>query len=127
MKKLVMLCLSFVMLVGVSGCGSKESETWKDELGEENKIVVGTSADYPPFEYKDDSGNFVGFDMEMAKLLGEYLSTEDEKYEVVIQNMTFSTIVSAVQSGQVDLGISGFTYDPKEKLLSQLHTTIQLR
>lgn len=116
MKKLLMACLSLVMLVGVSGCGSKESATWQDELGEENKIVIGTSADYPPFEYKDDSGNFVGFDMEMAKILGEYLSTEDEKYEVVIQNMTFSTIVSAVQSGQVDLGISGFTYDPKRKV-----------
>ena len=34
-------------------------------------IVVGTSADYPPYEFTDAKGEFVGFDMDLIRAIGE--------------------------------------------------------
>ena len=41
-----------------------------------DKLVVGTSADYPPYEFTDASGNFVGFDMDLVRAIGEKMGRE---------------------------------------------------
>lgn len=72
------------------------------------KLVVGTSPDFAPMEFKDVSSGeieYVGSDIELAKYLAEKLGVELE-----IKAMEFSAIQQAVQSGTVDAGISGFAY-----------------
>lgn len=77
----------------------------------EDKLVVYTSADFPPFEYMDDANNFAGFDIdmfnEMAKLMG---------VEVEFVNIAFDSIISGVQSGACDIGLSGFTVNDERKV-----------
>lgn len=71
------------------------------EIQERGKIVFGTSADYPPYESIDASGNFVGFDMDLARAVGEKLGVEVE-----IQDMPFDTLIAAVQEGKIDAVIA---------------------
>lgn len=112
MKKLFLVLISVLILVG---CTTKEEnlETWETNLIEKGKIYVGTSPDYPPFETLDDNGNIIGFDIDVF----EAIVSKIEGYEVVWEKMEFDTIVSSVQAGTVDFGVSGFSYDPEKQVL----------
>ena len=117
MKKLLVV---LVMLLVLVGCGSSNGgqeavtgEPWEVNLIEKGKIIVGTSPDYPPFETLDDAGKIVGFDIDVF----EAVVGQIDGYEVEWQAMEFDTIVSAVQTGTVDFGVSGFSYDPEKQVL----------
>ncbi len=64
------------------------------------KITVGLSADYPPFEFKQGE-DIVGFDVDLAKAIGEQLGVEVE-----IKDMSFAVLFNALNSGEIDLIIS---------------------
>jgi polar amino acid transport system substrate-binding protein len=72
------------------------------------KLVVGTEAQYAPYEFKDLDANFVGCDMFLAQKIADALGV---KLEIV--DMSFDGIIPAVQAGQVDLGIAAFTNTPE--------------
>ena len=69
-------------------------------------LVLGTSADYPPFEYVDENGEFAGFDIELIQEISRRMDLEVE-----IQDMPFDSLLAAVQEGKIDLSISAFNYD----------------
>ena len=60
-------------------------------------IQIGTSADYPPYESKDQSNNFVGFDMDLIREVGKRSG-----HDVQIVDMSFDGLIAAVQAGKVD-------------------------
>ncbi|MDD3632076.1 MAG: transporter substrate-binding domain-containing protein, partial [Atribacterota bacterium] len=68
------------------------------------KIIVGTSADWPPFEWVDASNNFVGFDMDLLKVIAK-----SHGYDVEILDIGFDSLIPALQSGKVDLLAAGMT------------------
>ena len=130
LKKMLVLALSAAMLLTVlTGCGSSETAAPQDEQATEaqaeeqsaaeastlleqikakGKLVVGTEAQYAPYEFKDLDANFVGCDMWLAQQIADSLGVELE-----IVDMSFAGIIPAVQSGQVDLGIAAFTNTPE--------------
>ena len=69
--------------------GSKEYALVKD-----GTLTVGTSAEYAPFEYKDDNGDYQGFDLELIKAIGDKLGLDVEYV-----NNDFDTLVPGVASG----------------------------
>ncbi|HOB87601.1 MAG TPA: basic amino acid ABC transporter substrate-binding protein [Bacillota bacterium] len=79
----------------LAGCG-----------GGENVLVVGTNADFLPFEFYDDEGNIVGFDIDLAQAIAEILGME-----LRVEHMDFKGLVAAVQSGRVDVAIAAMTID----------------
>ncbi len=98
MKKLLAVCMCAIMAAGLlSGCGSKGSVTGKDTL------IVGTNAEFPPFEYVDDNGEPDGFDIALIKAIGEKMGKQVE-----VQNMEFDSLVSSIGS-KIDLAIAGMT------------------
>ncbi len=110
MKKLVALLLTLIILTSCSS--NEEAAVYTDELITQGTLIVATSPDYPPYESIDEStGEIVGFDIDVMETIAENLDLE-----ISWQSMEFSTIVSAVQTGQVDLGISGFSYDPQKQV-----------
>ena len=112
MKKMFKIAAVAAMVLGCSACSNTQEETtWENQLIEENKLIVGISPDYPPYESLEN-GEMVGFDVDMMAELEKYLGVEVE-----FEQMTFSTIVDAVNLGQVDVGVSGFTYDPERQVL----------
>ena len=130
LKKIMVLALSAAMLLTVlTGCGSSETaatqapqateapaaeqpaaeaSTLLEQIKAKGKLVVGTEAQYAPYEFKDFDANFVGCDMWLAQQIADSLGVELE-----IVDMSFAGIIPAVQSGQVDLGIAAFTNTPE--------------
>lgn len=101
MKRLLALVLALALIVVCfAGCGSKE------------KLVMGTNAEFPPYEFVDDNGNIVGIDAEIAKAVAEKMG-----YELEIRDMKFDSLITAVQSGNIDFALAGMTVN-EERLLS---------
>lgn len=66
-------------------------------------LIVGTNAEFPPFEYVDDNGEPDGFDIALIKAIGEKLGVEVE-----VENMEFASLVSSIGS-KIDVAIAGMT------------------
>lgn len=77
------------------------------------KLIVGTSADYPPYESIDANGNFVGFDMDLIRAVGEKLGVEVE-----IRDMPFDSLIASLQKGKIDAVIAAMqaTAEREEKV-----------
>jgi ABC-type amino acid transport substrate-binding protein len=77
------------------------------------KIVLGTSADYAPYEFhKSINGKdtIIGFDIEIAKAIAKDLGVELE-----IKDMKFDGLLAALQAGNIDMVIAGMTPDDERK------------
>ena len=71
------------------------------------ELHMGTNANFPPYEYHeyvDDVDTIVGIDAEVAAAIADYLG-----YELVIDDMEFGAIITAVQTGKIDFGMAGMT------------------
>lgn len=81
-------------------------------VGCDNRPVlkVATNAFFPPFESYDESMNFVGIDMDLAREIGDRLG-----YKVVIENMEFDSVISSVQAGTHNIGMAGLTVTEARK------------
>jgi ABC-type amino acid transport substrate-binding protein len=87
---------------------SWDSATRVVSLGK-SALVVGSSLDFPPFEYK--AGNdVVGFDIDLIKAIEEMW-----KEDIVIQDISFDQLIPSLRSGQVDLIVSGLTITEQRK------------
>lgn len=101
------------MGLSLAACGGNTaSEGGKEEA---KNILIGISPDYPPYESKSTSGEIEGFDVEMTKWIFDYLNENGHNYTYEFVELSFDNIISALQAGQIDLGISGFTYDEKRE------------
>lgn len=101
MKKVLLIIMGLFLL---AGCGSKEAA--KEET---KKYIVGMSADFAPFEYREN-GEIVGFDVELAKKI-------EEKTGIVleIQDIAFAGLLPALQTGKIDVILSGMSVTEERK------------
>lgn len=108
------LIVSTTLIFG--GCGqSKEvsSKTNLEKIKESGKIVLGTSADYPPYEFHkniDGKDTIVGFDINIAEEIASDLGVELE-----IKDMKFDGLLAALQTGNIDFIIAGMTPDEQRE------------
>lgn len=108
LKKVI--CLGLITILGASmmACGKKE-EAPKE--GTKKKIVLGTSADYPPYEFHkiiDGKDTIVGFDIEIAKEIAKDLGAELE-----INEMKFDGLLPALTTNKVDMVLAGMSPTPE--------------
>lgn len=110
MKKSFSMILSTILSISLlAGCGTSDdsANTSGSETKKEKKVLtMGTSADYPPFEYIDtEKGEeIIGFDVEIAKAVTDKLG-----YELKILDMDFNGLIPAIQSGKVDFVLAGMS------------------
>jgi polar amino acid transport system substrate-binding protein len=69
-----------------------------------NKLIVGMEVSFFPFEYANEKGEPIGFDVEIAQLAAKEMGVEIE-----IKDMEFSGLIPALQGGKIDMIISGMT------------------
>jgi polar amino acid transport system substrate-binding protein len=138
MKKaanLLSLILVVLLAIGAAGCSKKaepaissgvevtkaaeatpeatKAETQLDKIKKAGKIVMGTSADFPPYEsHKLVNGKdeIVGFDIEIAKEIAKDLGVELE-----IKDMKFDGLLAALDTGNVDMVVAGMTPTEERK------------
>ena len=108
------IVLVFVIVLGVllAGCQSAGEGTVLKKIQDANKVVVGTSADYPPYEYIDETGNLTGFDIELMEEIANRMDVTLEW-----QDMPFDSLIAAVQEDKIDMSISCFNYSEERDQL----------
>lgn len=77
------------------------------------KLVMGTSADYPPFEFHkmiDGKDEIVGFDIEIAKYIAKELGVELE-----IKDMDFDKLLGGLSTGMLDIVVAGMNPTPERE------------
>ena len=85
-----------------AGCGKKEEASDGGKIPE--TIVVGTNAEFPPFEFVNDDGDVDGFDMAVMKEVGKRIGSDVE-----IKNMEFKSLIGSMESGNLDVIAAGMT------------------
>lgn len=97
--------LSFLAasLLHLSGC----DRGGDDPKAAENKpLIVGTSADNPPFEFQEN-GEIKGLDIDLMTQLGRKMGRE-----VVLKEMDFNALIPALQAGHIDIIAAALTPTP---------------
>jgi polar amino acid transport system substrate-binding protein len=98
---------------GGSTTGSTASEVKKDDVAaallpgkvaKAGKLVIGTSPNYAPNEFKDDAGNPVGWAIEVGDAIAAKLGLKAD-YQVA----RFENIIPGIVGGKIDVGESSFT------------------
>lgn len=105
-KKL--LALATAMLVGgliLTGCGKSSSDQSLQKVKDKKTLVLGTSADYPPFEFtimKNGKKQIVGYDTLVAKQIAK-----DMGVKLKVVNTEFPSLISELQDKKVDIVMAG--------------------
>ncbi len=73
-----------------------------------NKLIIGTDATYPPFEFVDAQGQITGVDIEVGREIGKALGREVE-----FRNINFDGLITALRTGSIDLVISALSINPE--------------
>ncbi|MCD7902328.1 MAG: transporter substrate-binding domain-containing protein [Oscillospiraceae bacterium] len=133
LKSLLCAALALTMVLALTACGSSGSNSTsasdvvdanvtsasdaaenaeQTELTTINsgKLTISMSADFPPYESLDDSGNIVGIEVDIMNLIAEYLGLE-----LQIDDMDFDSALLAVQQGKSDMVVSGVTITEDRK------------
>jgi len=107
MKRIIVLVsLLAAMSLVFSACGSQPTTINRlENIKQAGVIKVGTSADYPPFESLDASGNKVGFDIELMTEIAKRLGVKLEWVDMPVYSL-----IAAVQEGKIDVSISAINY-----------------
>jgi polar amino acid transport system substrate-binding protein len=90
----ILMAAAIIASIALSGCTEEEV----------NKIIVGTSADFPPFEYVDENQNIVGFDIDAIKSI-----LTDQGYTVEVQDISFDSLIASLQAGKIDVIAAGMS------------------
>lgn len=105
-KRLAVVSLVAMLVLGSAGAAL--AGNLLQSVKERGKLVVGTSADYPPYESVDAAGNFVGFDMDVIREIGKRMGVEVE-----IKDMGFDTLITALEAKKIDAVIAAMQYSPE--------------
>lgn len=136
MKKLSAMVMAGVMALGMVGCGSTaaeapaestvpaaestaaettentaeaQTETADAQTEAGRQFVVGFDAEFPPYGYKDDSGEYVGFDLDLAQEVCDRLG-----WTLVKQPIDWDAKDMELNSGAIDCIWNGFTMTGRE-------------
>jgi arginine/lysine/histidine transporter system substrate-binding protein len=124
-SKLVLMLVLIMVSISFAGCSQKTAvesnagtETQKmgaimEKVKSSGKLVLGTSADYPPYEFHkvtNGKDEIVGFDIEIAKEIAKDLGVE-----LVIKDMKFDGLLAALETGNIDLVIAGMNPTEERK------------
>ncbi|WP_226618354.1 transporter substrate-binding domain-containing protein [Cytobacillus firmus] len=114
MKKVIMIALSMLLVGLLAACGTSEEDgkSGSGESSDKKVLTMGTSADYPPFEYVDSAKGeeIIGFDVDLAKAIAEKLG-----YEIQVKDMDFNGLIPALETSQVDFVLAGMTPTEERK------------
>ncbi|MDI6601644.1 MAG: basic amino acid ABC transporter substrate-binding protein [Thermoanaerobacteraceae bacterium] len=128
MKKFVVFILAVFLVLSVTGCGNNSQPTTQpqnqnnavaqpqdssekkgkvDEIKARGELIVGLSADYPPYESHqiiNGEDKIVGFDIDLAQAIADELGVK-----LNIVDTSFNGLIPMLQANKIDVIISGMT------------------
>lgn len=110
LSKSVKAVAAIFSLLGMCSC--QKSEDILSKIVSSKTLTVGTEATYVPFEYTDKNGNIVGFDVDVVSLVEKKIeSTYNIDITVKWTDMSFDSLIGAIQTSKVDLVAAAMTID----------------
>ena len=119
MKKLLAMILMTTMILGITACGAAEEEKPEAPATEEaddaeapaerTTFTVGFDAEYPPYGYMDENGEYTGFDLELAQAVCDL-----KGWELVKTPINWDSKDMELDSGSIDCIWNGFTINGRE-------------
>ena len=123
MKKLSIAMLSMVLAGSMllTGCGgntqtaddTSADDTQQSETAENTEggtLVMGTNAQFPPYEFRDENNEVAGIDADIAAAIADKLGMELE-----ITDMAFDSLIPALDGGTIDIILAGMTVTPERE------------
>ncbi len=110
MKKIIIFFLSLMATIILSSCSANNViNTW-DEIEERGYFIVGLDDTFAPMGFRDEKGNLVGFDIDLANAIAKKLNLE-----VRFQPIDWDAKVLELNAGTVDMIWNGLTITDSRK------------
>ena len=110
---IVVLAVVALLMVGTASAGLFDflggSDNSKQVANDDDTFIVGFDAEFPPYGYKDDSGNYVGFDLDLAQEV-----CNRNNWTLVKQPIDWDAKDAEIDSGSIDCIWNGFTINGRE-------------
>ena len=111
MKKVLALLMAAAMILSLAACGSKNPDSNDDSNDKKTALILGTSADYAPFEfmYPDDKGEltYAGIDVSVAQYIAD-----DMGLSLQVENMAFEYLLTSLGKGDFDMVLAAMEATP---------------
>lgn len=105
LKKALSFGAALALSISLAGCSTLESANVLESIKDSGKLVVGTSAEFPPFEFhKDGDEKVLGVD---AMIADEF--AKDLGVEVEFKEMDFDGLVGALSADKIDIILAGMS------------------
>ena len=115
-KALALLLCGVISMALLTGCGNDSAPAANTDgaegteaSGERTTFTVGFDAEYPPYGYMDDNGEYTGFDLELAQAVCDL-----EGWELVKTPIDWDSKDMELNSGSIDCIWNGFTMNGRE-------------
>ena len=111
-KKLIAaIAVSTAAIFTMTGCGGGDNAANDNKSNDSNKLRVGSTIDFAPFEFQDEGQkDYQGFDMDLIRAIGKEMGKEVE-----ISNIGFDGLIPALEAKNIDVIISGMTITEERK------------
>lgn len=96
--------LSLGAALVLAACGGSDEATAPSGESAAGPWVIGTEPAFPPFESQSDTGELVGFDIDLMNAIGEQAGVPIE-----FESLPFDGLIPALQAGTIEAAISGMT------------------
>lgn len=109
-KRMAALFCAGILLAGCAGMATEDQAAADaKDTGDKQTFTVGFDAEFPPYGYKDENGEYTGFDLELAQAVADM-----EGWELVKQPIDWDAKDMELSSGTIDCIWNGFTMDGRE-------------
>lgn len=118
-KKIIAVLLATVTVLGIAGCGAKndtvsqntENSAATTESSSDEKVLrVGMEGTYAPYTYHDEDGNLTGYEVDVAKAIGEEIG-----YKVEFVETEWDSMFEALDAGNFDVVMNQVTITDERK------------
>jgi len=100
-----------LMVLTLAPAAMAENTSTLEKVAKSGKLVLGTAGNMPPMTRQLRSGEFVGFDIDLATMMAKLM-----KAELQIKVMPIDRLVPALKAGEVDIVISNLTMNPERNM-----------
>jgi polar amino acid transport system substrate-binding protein len=73
-------------------------------------LVMGTESTFPPYEFRNDKNEIVGFDLDLANAIAKKLNRE-----LKVEDIAFDSLIPSLLSGKIDMVVAGMTITEERK------------
>lgn len=115
LKKFAAATLALTMTLSLAACGGSDAPAADSNEGGDDAAktyIIATDTTFAPFEFQNESGEYVGIDIDLLAAIAE-----DQGFEYELQSLGFNAAVQALEAGQADAVIAGMsiTEDRQQK------------